>query len=155
MFSPRFGVLGLTSFRWAGAFFNKGGFMRTALFLMSLLLIGGCASGTSMVTGARRDPISPESVRVYSEPPAQFEVIALLKAEAQFGWSDQGKQDQAIEYLKAKAAEIGANGLLVIGTGESTKDASFYSNGYGGGTLSQGRTSQKVSAKVIYVTREK
>ena len=126
------------------------------VILALLVTIGiSCASGTVLVTGTRRSPIPFENVRIYGEPPAEFEVVAVLKAASGFGWSAQGKQDRAVEYLKKQAAALGANGVLVTELGESSTGGSFYADGSGGGIFHQNEGRQKVQAKAIFVTKEK
>jgi hypothetical protein len=82
--------------------------------------VTACASGSAIVTGTKRAPIALEQVRLYLEPPADFETIGLVSATSDAGWSEQGSVDYAIKELKKQAANLGANGLLVISTGDTT-----------------------------------
>jgi ABC-type sugar transport system substrate-binding protein len=106
---------------------------RSALSLLALvvLLLGACASGSAIVTGNTRVPIAPEQVKIYLDPPAEFEVIGLVNASSDAGWTDQGSQDYAIEELKKQAAKLGANGVLLVSSGEKTTTAvGGYGTGY-------------------------
>jgi hypothetical protein len=106
---------------------------RSALSFLALvvLLLGACASGSAIVTGNTRDPIVPEQVKIYLDAPAVFEVVGLVNASSDAGWTEQGSQDYAIEELKKQAAKLGANGVLLVSSGEKTTTAiGGYSTGY-------------------------
>jgi hypothetical protein len=81
------------------------------------LAITACATGSAIVTGNTRDPVAPEQVRIYLEPPADFEVIGLVSASSEAGWTEQGSLDYATEELKNQAAKLGANGVLLVSSG--------------------------------------
>lgn len=95
---------------------------RYALSLLALvvLAIAGCASGSALVTGIKRAPIAPESVKIYLDPPAVFETIGLINASSDSGWTEQSALNYAIEELKKQAAKLGANGVLLVTSGETT-----------------------------------
>jgi uncharacterized protein YbjQ (UPF0145 family) len=59
-------------------------------------------------------------VKIYLEPPATFDVIGLVDATSDAGWTQQGSLNYAIEELKKQAAKLGANGVLIVATGETT-----------------------------------
>lgn len=96
---------------------------RRALLLLALvaLAIAACASGSVLVTGKTRAPIAPEQVTIYLDPPKEFEVIGLVNASSKGGWTEQGSLNYAIEELKRRAAKLGANGVLLVHSGETTK----------------------------------
>lgn len=48
--------------------------------VVAMLALTACASGSAIVTGDKRTPIAPESVKIYLEPPATFETIGLVNA---------------------------------------------------------------------------
>jgi hypothetical protein len=100
------------------------------LLALVVLLLGACASGSAIVTGDTRSPIASEQVKLYLDPPAAFEVIGLVNASSDAGWTDQGSQDYAIQELKKQAAKLGANGVLLVSSGERT---STVVGGYGTG----------------------
>ena len=95
---------------------------RSALLLLApaVLAIAACASGSAIVTGSTRAPVAPEQVKIYLEPPAAFDVIGLVNASSDAGWTEQGSLDYAIEELKKQAAKLGANGVLLVSSGEKT-----------------------------------
>jgi hypothetical protein len=86
----------------------------------AVLAIGGCASGSAIVTGNTRDPVALERVKLYLESPVAFEVIGLVSASSDAGWTEQGSVDYAIEELKKQAAKLGANGVLLVSSGDRT-----------------------------------
>ena len=109
--------------------------MKRTLLCSLLLLLAACQSSHVLV-GAQRPPIDPSQVKVYLQPPAQFEQIAMLEASsgASGAFTRQQKTDKVISRLKAEAAALGANGVLMQGMGNEyagsvgTGSASFYGN---------------------------
>lgn len=86
-----------------------------AVFAFALLC--ACASTTQVMVGTARPAIMPDQVKVYPAPPARFEDIAILDASAKsvFGTGGQRSVDKVVERLKAQAAKLGANGLILEG----------------------------------------
>ena len=121
---------------------------RITLLITSLMLIS-CASGTAIVTGTTRTAINPDKVKLYVQPPAEYEVVAIVKASSDAGWTAQGSQDYAVQELKNQAAQLGANGVLLGATGTKT---STVVGGYGTGTMyAIPVEAEVVSGQAIYV----
>ena len=114
------------------------------LFLCTVLFFS-CASGTALVTGKQRAATNPETVIVYTEPPAKYEIIGIVTASSDSGWTEQGDLEYAMAELKKQAAKIGANGVIL----ESIETSNS------GGVISYGVyipvTAKNVSGKAIYV----
>ena len=91
-----------------------------------------CAPSWHVLTGTARPPISPGEVKVYADAPPAFEEVAILKASRQsiFGSDGEHSTDKVVERLKAEAAKVGANGILIEGF-DQTQTFSF---GSGAGT---------------------
>lgn len=97
-----------------------------------MLGIAACATSHVLI-GKARAPISPDQVRIYTRPPlTHYEEIAQLSTSSQgsFSITAQGKTDAVINRLKAEAAKLGANGVILQGIG----DQSSGSVGTGGGS---------------------
>jgi hypothetical protein len=96
------------------------------------LVLCACATSSQLVTGARRAPVAPASVRVYTQAPEHFEEIAELGASRNSISSAGGERAIArmIESMRSQAAKLGANGLLL----EDFSDANGVSLGTGLGT---------------------
>jgi len=92
-------------------------------FLFSLL-VTACASGTALVTGAKREPTNPTTIRLVHSIPEGADVIARVEAISDRGFTDQGSLDYAVEELKKQAAKVGANVLVITSTGNSLKGKS-------------------------------
>ncbi len=124
--------------------------MRTSRLLTMAVaaLISGCASGSAIITATTRPPVPADSVKIYLDPPAEFETIGLVRAESSSGWTKQGDTDYAVKELKNRAAKIGANGVLILSTG--TKSQVVVVRGTGGSS-----ESQTVEGRAIFVSREK
>lgn len=91
------------------------------LLTLATLALVACASGSAIITGTTRPPIPQEKVKLYLQPPTStFEVIALVSASSDAGWTEQGSVNYAVAELKNQAAKLGANGLLLVSTGKKT-----------------------------------
>ena len=89
----------------------------------------GCATGSTIITGEARPAIDPSMVRIYLDPPAQFETIGLIEASSDVEFSRQAAQDRVINELRNRAARIGANGILLVGTGVQSGDTVGFVSG--------------------------
>jgi len=100
-----------------------------------VLLLGGCASSHVMI-GEARPPISPDQVKLYLHPPEKYEEIAIIDASSRRSivFTDQQKMNKVIARLKEEAAKVGANGILIQGTGD--EQAGEVSTEAGTGTVS-------------------
>jgi hypothetical protein len=125
--------------------------------------LAACATSSRVLTGVPRSPISPAAVRVYTQAPERFEEIAVLGASRKSISSAGGERAIAkmIETMRAQAAELGANGLLLedfsdsdaiaIGTGVGTQTYTHNASidvGVGG---SLGLTKKMAKARAIFV----
>lgn len=97
---------------------------RFACVLALAGLLAGCATSHVLV-GTRRAPIAPEQVRLYLDPPASFEKVALLESssEGAIAITSQGKTNAVVARLKKEAASLGANGILLTSMGGATRGA--------------------------------
>jgi hypothetical protein len=102
--------------------------------LVCSIFLAGCAS-SSIVGGNTRPPISPDAVRIYLDPPARYEKIALVDAGSRNSWaiSDQGKTNKVIARMKEAAAGLGANGVLIGGVGDQQVGSVGYGQAWGYG----------------------
>ena len=125
-------------------------------------LLMACTSSSHVLVGNSRPPISPDQVKVYFEPPPKYEQIATLDASSStMHFSDQAKTDDAIAKLKAEAAKVGANGILLQGVekhqsgsiGLGVGGASYGPSSSTGGGVSGGTGLYNKNAKglAIYV----
>jgi len=120
-------------------------------FLFALIFLAGCATGSSIVVGEVREAIDPSLVKLYLEIPETYEVIGIVNASSDAGWTEQGSVDYAIEELKNQAAKLGANGVLIESTGTQN---STVVGGYGTSYLyAIPVTAKSVTGKAIYVNQ--
>jgi hypothetical protein len=80
-------------------------------------LLAACAPASHVLTGMARPAILPAQVTIYSAAPPVFEEIAILFASDKRLFSAGGEHatDKVAERLKAEAARLGANGILIEG----------------------------------------
>lgn len=126
-------------------------FMKKIYILLSIflpLILASCASGTSLVTGTQREAVSEESVVVYTEFPERYEIIGIVTASSDAGWTAQGSLNYAVAELKTQAAKIGANGVVIENTGKTSDGGVFV------GGIYVPVSAQSVSGKAIYVEPE-
>ena len=126
---------------------------RIASIFLFGILAAGCATGSAVVTGQKRPPISPDSVRLYSSPPQQqYEEIGIISANSywSWAWNEQAKMDTATREIRVKAAKLGANGIILKSLGSEPITAAGMSLGSGlyGGSINSMRTMDGIA---IYV----
>ena len=125
----------------------------TIIVILFFTVLFGCSTGSSIITGTKRPSIDLNEVKIYLDPPSQFEAIGIVEAASDVEFSRQAEQDRVINELKNQAAKLGANGVLLTNTGSQTSGTvGVYTNGifYGGGS------SDKILAqgKAIFVIQE-
>lgn len=101
-----------------------------------------------MITGTKRTETAPETIKIYTEAPEKYEMIGIVSASSDAGWTEQDCLNYAVEELKKQAAKIGANGVILESVGSASS----------GGIISGGvyipDTAKTVSGKAIYVFDE-
>jgi hypothetical protein len=139
--------------------------IRCSALILGALGLAGCSTSSHVVIGAPRPPVPPESVRVYMQPPSKYETIATINATSQgsLAITSQQNMDKAIERLKAEAAKLGANGVVLqgvqdhqsgsigIGVGGSSYGGSSSTGAAAGG--SSATTSKVVTGIAIYLSQ--
>jgi hypothetical protein len=125
-----------------------------------------CATSSQVLTGAPRTPVSPSAVRVYTQAPPKFEEIAALSASRKSVTSAGGERAIArmIEEMRAQAAKLGANGLLLenfsdsdpvaIGTGVGSQTYTHNASINVGVAGSLGVVRKMAEARAIFVSSE-
>ena len=102
--------------------------------LASVMLIAalstGCATTSKVMMSPARTAISPDQVRVYFAPPQgrYIEIAMLETSSGGFTYGEQNKMNSVLAKLRAEAARLGANGVLLQDT----------ANGYGGSSVGVG-----------------
>lgn len=144
--------------------------MKKILSLFHLLLvvfaIGGCAvtNETSLVVGKTRTPTTADQVKLYTKPPAKYEQIAIVSADAAHAFmSKQDLMNISIANLKQEAAKFGANGILLDSAGDFYAGSSgviVIPSAKGGAPViatgaMNAQTGQKASGMAIFVIEEK
>ena len=90
------------------------------LFAAAAVLLGACVS----TNAALIDPTvhlartCPSAIKLYTTPDKvgrPYREVALLNAKGESNWSDEGDM---IESMRDKAAEVGANGIILKGIDE-------------------------------------
>lgn len=119
----------------------------TAILCAVIALLAACAS-SHVLTGTPRPPIDPSQVRIYyGPPPGGYEEIARLDVgSGAFTYGATNKSNAVIRNLRKEAARLGANGVLLQGTGHGP-DNSAVSVGGGVGRFG-GRSASSVGVGV-------
>ena len=127
--------------------------------ILIVMFFIGCVPVSHIIVGDTREPIHPSNVEIYLDYPEQYEKIALIDAGSNFAFKDpailfdwQKKMDKAMERLKIEAAQLGANGILIVNTDNKIL-TSVSSDGQGGSQTST-TTEKFVKAIAIYVDNE-
>lgn len=129
------------------------------------LAIAACASSSQMLTGVPRTAVAPEQVRVYTSAPLKFQEIAVLDASRSSISTAGGEKAIArmIESMRAQAARLGANGLLLddfsdagpvsLGTGVASQTYTHNGSIDIGVGASLGLVRKSAKARAIFVER--
>jgi uncharacterized protein YbjQ (UPF0145 family) len=103
---------------------------QTTLLICCVLILAGCATGSHIITGEVRPAIDPNLVKLYLEPPSEYEEIGIVRGSSDDItelFSTQTALDGALQELKKQAAQIGANGVLLMNTSSASNTSGFYS----------------------------
>lgn len=123
--------------------------IKVLLLLFTVVALTACASGSHIITGTARTPIDFKLVKLYLDEPEVYETIGIVKASSDAGWTEQGSQDYAVEELKKQAAKIGANGVLLLSSGQVT--SSTVGINPSGGSYAIPVSAQTIIGKAIYI----
>jgi hypothetical protein len=92
-------------------------FAATATFGTAMVVgSGGCASEPTVVpSSGPRPPSSAAQVRIFEKEPERYELLGTVTVTRAEGakWDQRGNADAAFDAALAKAAALGANGLLL------------------------------------------
>jgi len=99
--------------------------------LTAVLLLSGCAGSSKVMVGQARPAIDPSQVRIYTVVPPGSQEIAQIESSSAIGFGTQGQTDAAVTRLKAEAAALGANGVVLMGVGASGSSGGGVSVGGG------------------------
>jgi hypothetical protein len=113
----------------------KSHIFKCTLWVMCLaaFFLGGCVSGSQVVTGKARPAVPAFNVTVYTEMPAGAETIGLVSANSTASLSWDKAKVQCIEKMREKAGAMGANGIVIKSMDDSVWEG------------------QKMTATAIYV----
>lgn len=106
-------------------------------FVVGLVVVLTACASSHVLVGTAREPLEDwEQVKVYLEPPAKYETIALLEASDMGAnrFSAQSKMNKVVSRLRAEAADLGANGILLQGF--DTEYTGSIGSGFGQASLS-------------------
>ena len=102
--------------------------MKNLIVSLIVIIFFGCYPVSHIIVGETRSPISPSKVKIYLEYPEEYEIIARIDASSEFAFRDpsfditwQSKMDKIIQRLKIEAAQLGANGIVIEGTTNQTR----------------------------------
>jgi hypothetical protein len=86
------------------------------LALIALIaVLGGCASHTVVPSSGPRSATKPDRVKIYQDYPKRYELLGIiaLPVTPDERWDERGDANPGFDHLKAAAAALGANGLLL------------------------------------------
>jgi hypothetical protein len=121
-------------------------------------LLAGCASTDRLMLSQARPPIPPSDVRIYRAPPPGAIDIAEIDASSAIGFGTRGQDAAVMDRLRTEAAALGANGLYILGSGQSRSPvgmsvggANYSRNSAVGVGIGIPTTQSRISAVAIYV----
>ena len=102
------------------------------LALVASFLLYGCA-GPKVVPAQSHPASDPASVMLHQQPPPKkYEVLGKVEVTENLKWQDNGDVTPVVEEMKAKAAQLGANGLLLTIDPSAEPDARLVGGNYQG-----------------------
>ncbi len=127
--------------------------------LTAVILLSGCAGSSKVMVGQARSEIDTAQVLIYTVVPAGSQEIAQIEASSAIGFGTQGQTDAAVARLKAEAAALGANGVVLMGVGSSGSSGggvsvgggSWGSSSYGGVGIGIPTQQKKAVGMAIWV----
>lgn len=129
----------------------------SALATILLACASGCSSPPEVVTATGpRPPLRPDQVSIYEKEPSRYELHGAVTVTREEGarWDERGNADIAFDKLKAKAAALGANGLLLSvepGTYDRLATAGYHGRFY---QVPIRNNPSEAFAKAIYVSEK-
>jgi len=89
--------------------------LKISLLIILVIMMNGCGVSTkaTITMGLKRPPISPEEVKIYDsigKVPGKYEEIAILTSKGDYRHTDLADMYRS---MRAEAAKIGANGLIL------------------------------------------
>ena len=132
--------------------------MRKALIAATLfvLMTSGCTTSDVIMTGASRPAVSPDQVQFYLRAPEKYQSIGLVTASSNSTPIRGSNKKRALEELKQKAAQLGANGIILTETNGSTGTTgnAILMPGANAAVVTSGRgTEVEVQGEAIFVER--
>jgi hypothetical protein len=132
-------IVGVTAFTtvltllYGSAAFARAQSMKTTkaiLYILSVLILTGCAAELNVARfDATKRPPTEGGIDVYSSPVAikrPYKEIALITAEE--GWSNS--EADLTQRMIAKAREIGAHAIILLGAEQRTSGGALVGNVY-------------------------
>jgi len=105
--------------------------MKRVFAFLLVAIVSGCAITDShiMVTGDTKPALTSGEVRIYTTAPQEYEELGWVSASAGHDFMKNSELlEISLSELKAKAASVGANGVLI--TEISERDAVEASSGF-------------------------
>ncbi|MGV8960298.1 MAG: hypothetical protein ACOH1V_07905 [Stenotrophomonas sp.] len=129
----------------------------TAIAFALVTLATGCTSADAIMTGNSHPPTDPSQVRVFLRQPASFDSIGLITATSNSTPIRSKNKTRALNELREKAAELGANGIILTQDNGSTATVGtvILPAGSNTGFMTSGRgTEVEVQGEAIWVKGE-
>lgn len=115
--------------------------MRRTAVIAAVLVCIACVStnATRLGSGPVRAPLSPEVVAVYrtaDQVPGRYEEVALLNSTGESSWTNEEKM---MNSMRKKAAEMGANAIILDAISEPSAGAKVAGAFLGTGAQRKGK----------------
>src|SRR6185312_17181827 len=86
--------------------------------LMLALLFGmalACCSPEVLPPSGPHPALDSDQVKIFQKPPAKYELLGTIKVPVtpEMKWDERGDSTPGFDALKARAAAMGANGILL------------------------------------------
>ena len=126
----------------------------TIVVVVAASILGGCKSSEALPPSGPHPALKPEQVVLYQKAPKKYEQLGLVDTTQNVKWGENFSVDPMVDDLKAKAAAMGANGLLLdVAAEPGEKLVSAYATYHGKSYHFSGtqQPEKKAKALAIYV----
>jgi hypothetical protein len=129
--------------------------MRRGFAVVLVLLSFQVMAASQIVIGKKRAAVNPSDVVLYLQAPEKYEQIAIVEADSMgsFAVTSQGKIDKAIARMKKRAAKLGANAIILNGTGDRNSTVMMMPAGNGAALGITGGIIKSISGLAIWEDR--
>lgn len=125
----------------------------TLLIVSLVAILAGCQSHEVVASSGPRKANIVQSVKILQKQPSKYEELGIVQVvmTPELRWDDRGDATKAFEALKAEAAKLGANGILLTAPSDFVVTAAYKGAYY---QVPMRNTPRTALAQAVYVLED-